>query len=244
MSWFDEIAQNRALKFGAGGAAVAAAVAVGLVIGSSRNSGGGIADVDAGLGTTTTTVEETTTTAFGNTTTTFFYDPTSTLPALPTESTTTTAAATPTTAVPSATTTVRPGRTTTTTAAPPPPPPTTTTTTPPPSTTTTTFPPGSARVTLINKYPRGITIVINGARFDLAAGETRGPVAVPSSASPDTTSDVVEVSVPERPTCGDADRGSIFAPDRSYAVSLNPNDQDRCGPNGDDPRIEFSVSSV
>jgi hypothetical protein len=117
-----------------------------------------------------------------------------------------------------------------TTTAPPPPSSTTTTTAQPTSTTvaptsttrrpvtttTTTFPAGAVRLTIRNEFVKTMDITVNGVRYLVAAGATKGPVpVVPAANHNDTYSIVIAGTM-----CGMGDGGPHFQEGPGTAVTL------------------------
>jgi hypothetical protein len=126
---------------------------------------------------------------------------------------------TTTTTAPPTTTTAAPS-TTTTTASPLPPP--TTVAAP----TTTTIPADHARLTIVNDYPAGVVVVINGVRYDVAQGGRRGPLAV----KPAEQGDSVGIERADDSACGTGTGGlSFFTPGGAFELRVYANGTGVCG---------------
>ena len=120
---------------------------------------------------------------------------------------------TTTTAVkPATTTTKRPATTTTTAKAP-----ATTATTVAANPTTTVTVQAGVTLTVVNQYPGGVILTVNGTTFNLAAGQTVGPVNIVRYSH---GNDIVELKLAADPSCGSGDADGYFPTPGSYRMTV------------------------
>lgn len=113
------------------------------------------------------------------------------------------------------------------------------TTTARPTTTATTFPPGTARVTIVNNHPKTLEVILNSKTTVVPPNSRTGPIAIPPEVSEGQNgNDVVNLHVQDDPGCGTGGADSYFEPDRAYTFTVDTQ-TGVCGERG--PNLRFRV---